>query len=236
MMLLIARKPGVNNEVIGAKFDEQYEEDIANNVARFGGHRQPSYARAYLRAARILVDQAIQTNDLDQLALPIFYLHRHTVELLLKRLLSSLYELAELRHDYYKDEVSRENLPKEQQLKTLHTSHNLKDLYRDLNNIAIKLNYDNLPESIKELPELIKKYEITETWSRYPYSGNINQVIHHTKNEIVLPVLEIHKKIEDCINESIPGAFSDVETYEHVIWSEFNSLMTLIEFGPDINS
>jgi hypothetical protein len=216
----IAAKPGVNTEVIsGGKLEGEYEKDIANNIARFGGGRKPNYTLAYLRAARTLVNQATQTYDLDQLALPIFYLHRHTVELFLKHLLWSLDDLASLRHECYEDETSRENIPSENQLKTWNNTHDLASLYKDLENLAIKLSYDNLPGSIKELPELINKYEITETWSRYPFSGK-NEKIRHTKNEVELPIVEIHETIEKCINS--------LGTFEDEIYRELNSLMTLI--------
>lgn len=72
--------------------------DAACGVARFGGDwRIPSYFRAYLRAADVLVSHGVQGNSLDEIGLPAFYIQRHALKLLVKRLLSWVYEYAQAK-------------------------------------------------------------------------------------------------------------------------------------------
>ncbi len=75
-------------------------EDSKSGLARFGGFwRAPDYLTAYVRSAEILIEHAAKTNALDDIALPAFYMQRHALELLIKRLLSWLYEAAEYRSE-----------------------------------------------------------------------------------------------------------------------------------------
>ena len=56
-------------------------------------HFPVSYVDAYARAARTLFDEAVRTNQLNELAMPCFFLQRHTMELALKGLLEMLAEI-----------------------------------------------------------------------------------------------------------------------------------------------
>lgn len=82
--------------IVFGKAPELEHADVANGVARFGGQwRSPSYIQAYFRAADVLVNHGVSTNTLDDIGLPAFYMQRHTLELLIKRLLSWVYEYAD---------------------------------------------------------------------------------------------------------------------------------------------
>src|SRR5205807_636340 len=67
--------------------------------ARFGGEEwMPLYSRFYVRAAASLVEQSGRTgNGADDLVLPILYLQRHAVELIIKDAILACFHLDEAR-------------------------------------------------------------------------------------------------------------------------------------------
>jgi hypothetical protein len=137
--------------------------DAKSGVARFGGlWRTPSYFAAYVRSAEILIEHAAQNNTLDDIALPAFYMQRHALELLIKRLLSWIYEAAE-----YRSELGQASAwaPSARQTKASRRSHNLTRLLDDLRSSS---KASGFPELSSELGELVQ----------------------HIAEEVVLPLVE----------------------------------------------
>jgi len=215
--------PGQNDEVISfGKSAEQEESDLLNQLGRVGGDfRQPSYARAYLRAARTLLDVALKTNDLDQLCLPIFYLQRHATELLLKRLLNTLHEIVSLRM-----EMRITNSPiqiSEGALKRL-GKHKIRPLYDDLIELSRSLNLTQSPPDLRELISLIEENETTDTWSRYPTSKPPVETLH-LRSEVVIKVGEIQRLLEVAFQSTDINMDLDTETFEEEIYYDLSFLL-----------
>ena len=115
--------------------------DNEDGIARFGGlNRTPSYLIAYVRSAGILVNHGQQTKTLDDICLPAFYLQRHAVELLLKRLLYWIYEFAKFNNE--SDKLT------ENQLDRYARSHNLSSLMNDLNAVCKLYKFSSPPEQL----------------------------------------------------------------------------------------
>lgn len=75
---------------------KEHAADLAAGRARIGGRlRQPNYLRSYLKAARILVQQARASDALNELAVACAYLQRHALELAIKDLLDTLHTIAD---------------------------------------------------------------------------------------------------------------------------------------------
>lgn len=222
--------PNHDNEVIVfGKSQEQEAEDFRNGVARLGGRwRQPNYARAYLRAARVLITDAQTKNDLDQLALPIFYLQRHALELLLKSLLGLLYDVARMRFDLCQSLKNRNNLPSNSAVERLTKSHSLRALNDDLKKSSARLQIAGYPSELQNLINEIEKYEINPTWSRYPNSG-VAGTNAHLAIEVALPLVELHKRVEKVIRDVAFDIDTGGETFEAFIYYEWNSLMQSLE-------
>ncbi|MGH8845967.1 MAG: hypothetical protein ACREXG_00555 [Polaromonas sp.] len=212
------------------KSPEQEAEDLRNGVARFGGDwRQPSYARAYLRAARVLIHEAQEKKDLDQLGLPIFYLQRHALELFLKQLLGLLYDVAKMRFELYQSKEAKKNLPSKNALERLATSHSLLALNADLQDASAKLQIEGYPSELQSLINDIQKYEINPTWSRYPSSAGAAGVNVHLKSEVAVPLVEMHQRLESVVQKTAFDVDQETETFERSIYDEWNSLMQSLE-------
>lgn len=144
------------------------EMDVEKGIARFGGPwRTPSYLHAYLRSADILVNEGVRTKTLDDLGLPIFYIQRHTLELLLKRLLSWVYEIAEFRNELG---IETFRIPDDHQKAHFKKSHNLAELCKDLEVTTKAFSFGKLPEELAVVVKRFVEIEMTETWSRYETS------------------------------------------------------------------
>ncbi len=150
--------------MVGGKRPDQIASDLAAGVARIGGFwRQPNYFESYLHASTILIDQGIRTGSLDEIGLPGFYLQRHALELLLKRLLGWLIDISDMRNglgrvsDYQPSKGLRESL---------NASHNLTGLLRHLVVSSSGLNVSAPPQELVTLINDMSKIEITDTWSR----------------------------------------------------------------------
>lgn len=212
--------------IVFGKSPELEAKDAKEGVSRFGGMwRTPSYTKAYLRAARLLIRSAIETKDLDQLGLPIFYLHRHTLELFIKRLLETLYDIARMRHDLNPTAESNRNLPSRNQLKRLASEHKLIQLHNDLKSISSRLGFDNLPASIEGVVTQIVQYEIEPTWSRYPKPKDPSNKAY-LANEVAIPSVEMHAALERAVKEAgydFEGAEETFETTLHHEWSALNA-------------
>ena len=76
------------------KGKDKAEQDAAEGSARWGGMvRTPDYFDVYLLAAGQLIERAEHDNRLDEMAVPCFYLQRHTLELAIKELIKRLHRL-----------------------------------------------------------------------------------------------------------------------------------------------
>jgi hypothetical protein len=217
------KQPNEDAEVIVFGKSPQIKiEDAENGIARFGGPlRSPSYLYAYFRSADILVNEGVRANCLDDVGLPIFYIQRHTIELLLKRLLSWMYEIAE-----FKAELGIETfgVPTGKQKWRFERSHKLGGLLRDLENSTKKLGFDAPPSELNNLVEYFTKIEKTDTWSRYEKSQTEDgQILKHMKDEVKLPVVDLQKCLAKVIILIMynPG---DEEVYEYPLYEEWLSL------------
>jgi hypothetical protein len=197
-------------------------EDAENGIARFGGPlRSPSYLHAYFRSADILVNEGVRTNCLDDVGLPIFYIQRHTIELLLKRLLSWMYEIAE-----FKAELGIETfgVPTGKQKWRFERSHKLDGLLRDLENASKKLGIEAPPDELRKIVEYLVKIEKSDTWSRYEKSktedGNI---LKHMESEVTLQVVDLQERLKN-IMILIMYKLGNEEVYEYPLYEEWLSL------------
>ncbi len=70
------------------------DEDRATRVARIGWLlRSPSYPRTHELASRMLFDSALRDNVLDEVAIRLFFLRRHTAKLCLKEVIGALLDI-----------------------------------------------------------------------------------------------------------------------------------------------
>jgi hypothetical protein len=212
-----------DDEVITfGKSPKQELEDHSNGVARLGGKwRQPNYAKAYLRSARILVSDAKEKQDLDQLAMPIFYLQRHAFELLLKSFLNQLHEIAELRG------IGRTL----GQVKRLSESHELGKLSKDLKIITSILKIGKYSIDIDNLVQIINEYELTTTFSRYASSAKkgTDVVVSHLANETIIPIIDIQEKLESIFLKNCYQLDEIEESLEAIIYYEWSSLTNSLD-------
>ena len=211
-----------NDEVIVfGKGPSLQRADNDAGVARFGGEwRAPNYQKAYLRAARVLIAQAQGSNDLDQLALPIFYLLRHAVELFIKGWLKMLYDIELWRQD---GAATRSAIEKNS-LVRLADSHNLTMLCSDFYAAVTRLGYGELIDgSLKCLTEALQCHEVDPTWSRYPTSLSSRQS-SGSEDEVVLPIVELHARMESILQALEVDFVNDSSTLGGEIYFEWSAL------------
>lgn len=190
--------------------------DAANGIARFGGAwRSPSYFQAYLRAADVLVSHGAATDTLDDIGLPTFYMQRHALELLIKRFLSWVYEYAEA--------IGNKAVPTNNQRKRFKNSHCISKLLEDLRNTCRYYGFSEPPEELGALVKEVESFEASETWARYESSESKNHgVLHHLKDEAVVPLVALQKKLEAVASNSA-FRFDGTEAYENELyyaWSD----------------
>jgi len=200
--------------IVFGKSPEQEAADLKDGIARFGGEgRHPSYLMAYVHAARTLINNGVSNHSLDDIGLPAFYLQRHALELLIKRLLSWAVEYAEAIHS--------NKIPCEQVSKDLNGSHKLGRLFTHLVCICQHLDFSLPPESIGLLIDKIQSYELSETWARYDKSKNNTQ---HVETEISLPIVSLQCELEAVIHQILIG-FNGSDSYEAELynaWADAN--------------
>ena len=157
---IFIKQPDEDADVlVFGKFPKLKTEDAENGIARFGGpFRSPSYLHAYFSSADILVNEGVRVNCLDDIGLPIFYIQRHTIELLLKRLLSWIYEIAEFRSELG---IGDFGVPDNEQRRRLGGCHKLDGLLRDLEHWSKKLGLEEPPVELKNIVNYFAKIEKT---------------------------------------------------------------------------
>ena len=231
---IYVQSPGSDDEVITfGKSGAERQSDLENGVARFGGDwRQPSYSKAYLRAARVLVATANASGDLDQLGLPIFYLLRHATELLVKGELDMLYEIARMRHELRPTVVNFANLPSGKAQQRLVKSHDLMPLCDDLMKISEALGFGRyVDKRLAQLAADLTAFESSATWARY---ARPQQPSHetHTAHEVAVPLVSLQQRLERVVSSmSVDFNNQDVKTFEGETYFEWACLMHETDAG-----
>ncbi|MEJ8852732.1 hypothetical protein [Variovorax rhizosphaerae] len=161
------------------KSPEQTEEDLENSVARIGGHCIPNYGQSYLLAAEALLQTAKKSRALDHFALPIFYMQRHAAESLIKEGLQLAVQIQEHRRQLEKPDP---DFLTEKQCNTVYASHDLFELLRILEGVAVFLDAGEIPEVLHGAVAEIGLFEQGEA-TRSRYSMHVvkktNELIPH---------------------------------------------------------
>ncbi len=197
------KQNGENEDII--VFDKSPElriEDCKKGLSRFGGTwRAPCYLHAYFRSTDILLNQGIFEDCLDDIGLPLFYMQRHTTELLIKRLLSWVYEIAKFSVELGLDNY---DIPSKGQQKRFNECHKLTGLFNDLASSTKKFGFQEPPPELDELVKTLTKFERTETWSRYNKSKiKGGEVINHVQTEVALPLVDLQELLKNAISKII---------------------------------
>lgn len=207
--------------IVFGKSPDLVTADAKSGVARFGGQwRKPNYFTAYVQSAGILIQHAVQNNALDDIALPAFYMQRHALELLIKRLLSWLYEVAEYRSEL--GEMSP-GVPSKQQRESAKGSHNLKLLLANMLAASAASGFPDPPLELAELVQSISSFEMSNTWSRYEMSESNGEVLRHTNDEVVLPLVDFQYRLELVVLKTT-YRFDGGDSYENNLYYEWESV------------
>lgn len=195
----------------------QFErEDVVAGLARLGGQRQPDFFLSYMKSAEVLISHGIETNSLDDVALPAFYLQRYAIELLLKRLIYWLYEVNEFEKDArLGSSVFLIVKKKGNETSTFKGQHDLKSISKVLNSAVALFTTIAVPQVISDVVELIVFFEQQDpTWSRYPTSGRGSK--HHDLENPV-PLTKIQKYL-DLIRDSVVYKTNEESTFENHLY------------------
>lgn len=223
---LILRPPGVPDHVIiWDKTDEQKAEDAMNGSARLGRHRHPSYAHSYEMAARMLIESSSHADLMDDVGLPIFFLQRHSTELLIKRFLGTVHEI----HDY-RVAAGKTAVLSKRQIDRLSKCHELKKLLNDLVSLSARMDLLPPPSGLQPLVALISPLELDASWSRYSYSIVDETRIEHLARDVetVIPIAEIHRQLRAVIDTDT-FASAGIESYEGVLLEEWERLSRVLD-------
>lgn len=220
--IFYALQPGEDDSVIGSgKPPKLVGADLQNGIARFGGPwREPSYMHAYAKAAAALVHHAQQTKSLDALGLPIFYLQRHAMELLLKQLISWFIDIADARNSLG---INTGGRPTSSEKDRFCHSHDLKNLWDDLRALSPYFGFDDPPSEISIFVDQAIRFEQTTTWSRYATSHKRGRLTLHVEKEVELPIVLLQTQLESAIAATTSKNTSD-ESYEeklHYEWAHY---------------
>lgn len=215
-----------SNVMIGGKSSEQTEADLAAGVARVGGFiREPSYFESYLHAAQALIDKGRADGNLDDLGMPAFYLQRHTLELLLKSVLSWLHSIDDLKKrilnvNFQPDLDARDkNVNK-------HSHRKLLDMVLAA---AKELELPEPPSELETLVERFTSFEQTGTWARYSSSRmRGHEKVQHLENEVVIPLVDLQSSLADLAARVISRDL-DAHSYENVLVDEWDYLNQQVE-------
>ncbi|MDR7119362.1 hypothetical protein [Rheinheimera soli] len=199
-----------------AKASQFEREDVVAGLARLGGQRQPDFFLSYMKSAEVLINHGIETNSLDDVALPVFYLQRHAVELLLKRLICWLYETNEFEENASLGRSIFLSVNKNgKETSTFKGQHDLKSISKVLNSAVALFNTIAVPQVISDVVELIAVFEKQDpTWSRYPTSGTGSK--HHDQENPV-PLAKIQKYL-DLIRDSVVYKANEESTFENHLY------------------
>ncbi|MGO4609927.1 hypothetical protein AB4142_26660 [Variovorax sp. 2RAF20] len=183
------------------KSPEQTEKDLAAAVARIGGWRRPDYGQAYLLGANTLLRKAREDGHLDHHALPIFYLQRHSTELLIKEALQFAVQIHDLCKEVGKPAPT---YPSDEQRSRVGRAHELKPLLADLEDMVLALKVGEVPGSLRLAVEAITSIEDDPTWARYSFRRGKRKgdgSIHHAVEEVVVPLGDIQNLLQRANHE-----------------------------------
>lgn len=184
------------------KSPAQTKEDLDAAVARIGGWRRPNYGQAYLLGANTLLRKAREDGHLDHHALPIFYLQRHSAELLMKEVLQFSLEIHDLCHEMGQQLPSYPR-SKRQRDRVGH-EHDLALLLNDLEEMSQAMQVGTVPDSLRSALRLIATIEDDPTWARYAFRAAKEKgavPIQHTANEVVVPLGDIQDLLQRANQE-----------------------------------
>jgi len=226
--LLLKKSSEDTNVILGDKSPKQKKEDLSNGISRFGGSwRSPSYLNSYLLSSNILLEQGLQKDCLDDIGLPLFYLQRHTTELLIKRLLSWIYEIGDMRVEL---KLENHGVPSSKERRLFETGHTLNKLLNDLTKNLKMFDFKEPPDELVAIVNKITTHEKTETWARYDKSrkkeGEVLKVIKHVESEISIPIVEIQQLLSTSIAK-IVFRFGENGSYEEALHDEWLNLARL---------
>lgn len=208
--------------IIFGKGPAQESEDAAEGVARFGGlWRSPSYLHSYVRAAKLLIERARESRELDDIGLPAFYLQRHATELLVKRVLSWLHEI----HGYKTKAGESGLVPTTAKQKgRLTGSHALSLLWRDALQLTSQMGFEAPPAQLTELIEVLESFEKSSgTCSRCERDSRGDAVTLHVEHEVVVPLVEMQARLEAVVRQIVyrPGHDGAYEEQMYDVWLEY---------------
>lgn len=174
---------------------------------------QPDFHRAYLTAAgRLFADFETQSSVKSEDALPVFFLQRHALELLIKNCLRVVYQLMLVEHKL----GCRSEPPCQCKLERASENHNLNVLSKDLKAVLFFDN-DSDSEGMLRLETLVAKMHSVDcrsTWSRFP---EIDKKTCETRyiNPTVLDLKFYQQEIE-VLSAVLWG--SDSDFYDAMLW------------------
>ena len=210
----------------GNKKRKFIEQDHANGDARLGGSlRTPNLRESYLLAAERLTSEAKIHEELDELAAPIIYCLRHSLELAIKDLIYLAFDVRDIGARLVEVDVTP---PTYDELDTLR-GHSLRQLANLLKKqlAEIGLANGNVPEKLDDVIEEIHQLENSATIGeafRYdhspkfpdskrslqdlPYrpgthvqdSVSLPKNTQHFPESIVIPIVELTAEVRDAIH------------------------------------
>jgi len=215
-----------SNVIIGGKSQEQANADLAAGVARVGGFfREPSYFESYFHATQALIDKGRADGNLDDVGMPAFYLQRHTLELLLKSVLSWLHSIDDLRKKVVDCNFKPNLVAREKEV----NKHNHRRLLDMVLAAAKELELPSPPPELEILVERFREYEKTETWARYSSSRvRGHESVQHLKGEVVIPLVDLQAAMADLAARMIFRDL-DAESYENILSDEWDFLNRQLE-------
>ncbi len=191
---------------IFGKAAELHRYDVEKGQARFGGlFRPPIYLQAYAESAEVLFEHASGAERLDELAQPLLYLHRHILELALKKLLRLLLDLRVENRRWYElmGEGHQIDPPSCKDYKVMRSDHDLSKLRVRVEDSLNKLGYPTLPQEFRQAEELIHNIERRDpSRFRYPYV-NIKKRVEEAPSypeESTVQIRSIHELVRKVVD------------------------------------
>jgi hypothetical protein len=213
--------PALGSRVmVGGKPPEQRIADLELGLARIGGMwRHPNYFESYLTSARALIDQGASAGTLDDIGLPAFYLQRHALELLLKKMLDWMLDIFHMG-------AALANPAHQVDTELRHSvlyGHDHSDLLKRLHEWVARIEWEAPPRTLDDLVQRFKQIEITETWARYSRSRKGRKgspTIEHVPDEKVIPLVDLQRELEALADQLVSRASSD-PSYEMELYREW---------------
>ncbi len=140
------------------------------------------------------------------------------MELLIKRLLSWLYEWAEFRTQLGYD---CNGVPSNGQKERL-TKHGIHKLFQDLCRTCKHFEFADPPPELAALVQKLTQFETTETWARYDQSIDRKDgtVIQHVEDEVEVPIVDLQRDLE-LVASKITYRFDGEAAYENGLYDDW---------------